>query len=94
MIVHSYRFSEELSLESFGDEAILQIADWDRLLTLDATAVRLFRLLQRKLGSKPFSRNGLSQLLQEHYDLNNAEAEAEMKGLLAFGLRQGILLKQ
>lgn len=94
MIAHSYCFSEELSLESFGDESILQVVDWDRLLTLDATAVRLFSLLQRNLGTKPFSRNSLSRLLREHYDLSKAEADAEMTSILAFGLRQGIVLKK
>jgi hypothetical protein len=94
LIAYSYCFSEELSLESFGDESILQVADWDRLLTLDATAVRLFSLLQRNLGTKPFSRNSLSRLLREHYDLSNAEADAEMASILAFGLKQGIVLKK
>jgi len=94
LISHFYRFSEELSLESFGDESILQVADWDRLLTLDATAVRLFSLLQSKLGTKPFSRNSLSQLLCEYYDLSKAEADAEMASILAFGLKQGIVLKK
>ena len=93
MIVHYYRLSEELCLESFDDESILFIADWDRLLTLDTTAARLFNLLQTKLGTKPFSRVDLSLLLREHYELSKAASDSEMTKLLAFGLRQRLILK-
>ncbi len=93
MIVHCYRLSEELCLESFGDESILFIADWDRLLTLDTAAARLFSLLQAKLGTKPFSRTDLTLLLREHYELSAADVDAEVAKLLAFGLQQKIVLK-
>lgn len=93
MIVPAYRLSKELCLESFGEESILLVADWDWLLTLDATAARLFVLLQSKLGTKPFSRSDVSLLLSEHYDLAAADIDAEVAKLLAFGLRQRIVLK-
>lgn len=93
MLKRTYRLSGELRLESFGDESILLVADWDRLLTLDNVAARLFSLLQSEQGTKAFSREDLSQLLSEHYDLGAADIDAEVVKLLAFGLRQGIVLK-
>jgi len=93
LIVSFYCLSEKLSLECFGDEAILLVADWDRLLTLDRIAAQLFVLLQAKLGTEPFDRTDVSMLLSEHYDLGASDVDAEVVKLLAFGLRQGIVLK-
>jgi len=92
-MTRSYSFSEELCLESFGNEAILLVADWDRLLTVDAAAAQLLSFLQSRLGTEPFSRNGLSSLLSEHYELSEMDANEEMVKLLIFGLRQRIIHK-
>jgi hypothetical protein len=89
----TYRLSDEVCLESFGAEAILFIADWDRLLTIDRTATDLFERLKAELGTASFSRDDLTRLLSKRYQFDEAMAGEETKKLLAFALRQGIVHK-
>ena len=86
-----YAFATGVYLERFDDEALLLVADRDRLLTVNAAAADLFALAIQAFGSRPFSPGEAGDWLAGQYALAARDCRAKARELLAFGLRHGLI---
>lgn len=93
MLVHRYRISPHVYLETFDDLAVLLVADRDVVITVNLAAARLFAEANAAVEESPFSRSDCTDFLLAHFDMDRAEAVAQARVLLAYGLRHGLLLR-
>ena len=89
----SYRIAPQLYLEHFGDEALLLVAEYDRLLTINTAAVELFDQAMSDFAARPVTVSGLASWLARNYDLPVKDCHRKSRELLAFALRNHLLLR-
>ena len=89
--MHLFRMAPRVYLERFEAEALLLVADRDRLLTVNAAAADLFSEAVLVFGNRQFSLEEGAGWLDDHYDLSAQQCRVKARELLAFGLKQGLL---
>ena len=92
--MHCYQLSPNVYLEAFKKEAVLLVADRDVMITVNHAAAQLFECARESIGANEFGRSDCVRFLSENYDVSVCEAEAQMRSILAFGLRQHMVLKK
>lgn len=90
-MISVFRLSPKIYLERFDDGALLLVADRDRLLSVNLAAAELFDEVSRTFASKSFTLEQGCAWLASQYELRPGECLARARGLLAFGLRQGLV---
>jgi len=90
-MISTFRLSPRIYLERFDDGALLLVADRDRLLSVNVAAAELFDDVSRTFASKSFTLEQGRDWLASRYELCPEECLAKARGLLAFGLRQGLI---
>lgn len=93
MLVHRYRISPHVYLETFDAHAVLLVADRDVVITVNLAAARLFTEGSAAVDGGPFSRSDFTDFLLAHFDMGRAAAVTQARALLAYGLRHGLLLR-
>jgi hypothetical protein len=88
-----YRFSPDVFVEHFDDDAILFLAHRDLMFTVNHAAGLLYETARSVVGGRPFSRRDCTDFLVENYELPIEEACRQANSLLSFGLRHRILVK-
>jgi hypothetical protein len=86
-----YLLSPSVYLERFDAEALLLVADWNRLLTINPGAADLFELSSAEFRARDFTSADLTAWLCRHYDLPVAECRSKSRELLAFALKHHIV---
>lgn len=89
----TYQLSPHVCLEFFDKDAVLLVADRDVLVTVNQMAAQIFEHAREIIGSGAFDRSACVDFLLENYQLSGQEAEGQMRSLLGFGLRHGLVLK-
>lgn len=90
-MISAFRLSPRIYLERFDDGALLLVADRNRLLCVNDAAADLFDEISRTFASKSFTVEQGYDWLASQYELHPGECLARTRGLLAFGLRQGLI---
>ena len=91
--IHSYQFAPGLALERFDDEAILFVAEQDVLLTVNRGAADLFEAAVAAFADRTFDRGAAAAWFADAFELTAAEVPGKLLPVLAFALRQGIVVK-
>jgi hypothetical protein len=91
--MHCYQISPHIFLESFGEDAVLLVADRDVMVTVNHAAAQLFTLAQATAGRRVFSRSDCVYFLLDNYALSRLDAEKKMRSILGFGLKRHLVLK-
>ena len=86
-----FRLSPLVCLERFDADALLLVADRDRLLTVNAAAADLYTEAAQAFGNRQFSLEEGVGWLADHYDLSAQQCRVKARELLAFGLKQGLV---
>jgi PAS domain-containing protein len=87
--MRAYRLSPDLAVESFGEQALVLLADRDRILTVNRAAADLLALLQQRLDV--FTCDSLAALLADHYEMTAQQAAERAARLIASWEEYGIL---
>ena len=69
------------------------VADRDVLVTVNQMAAQIFEHAREIVGNRTFDRSACVDFLLENYQLSGQEAEGQMRSILGFGLRYGLVLK-
>jgi len=69
------------------------VADRDVMVTVNQMAAQIFQHAREMVGNETFNRSACVDFLLENYQLSAREADMQMRSLLGFGLRQGLVLK-
>ena len=91
--MNSYRLAPDIHIEDFAEQAILFVSDEDRLITVNAASADLYRRVREHFGREPFSAEAVVTLLCTSFTISAADAALQVRRLLGFGLRQGLVLK-
>ncbi len=91
--VRRFRLGERVYLERFDSEALLLVADQDRLLTVNAAAADLFAAVRAFFGSTSFTVEEAAAWLTSRYALTPRQCRDKLRELLAFGLRHGLVCR-
>lgn len=89
--MHRYQLSPHVYLEAFDEDAVLLVADRAVMITVDRFAASLFDQARDSVGNRPFGRADCIAFLIVHYALSPREAEGQMRALLGFSLRHGLV---
>ena len=87
----SYRFSPDLAIERFDEEAILFVAERDALITVNRGAADLFEAMAGAFYGRTFDRSEAAAWFESTFDLPPEDVPAKLLPMLAFAVRQGIL---
>lgn|GEM_PF-2724305 len=88
-----YQLSPHVAIEFFDEDAVMLVADRDVIVTVNQVAAQIFQHAQEIIGNETFNRSACVDFLLENYQLSGQEAEGQMRSMLSFGLRQGLVLK-
>ena len=88
-----FRLSPRAYLERFEAEALLLVADRNRLLTVNVAAAELLTEASRTFGVSPFTVQQGGDWLAGVYQLDARDCRAKVRELLAFALRQGLVCR-
>jgi hypothetical protein len=92
--VFSYRFSPDLAIERFADEAILFVAARDELITINLAAADLFEAAVAAFADCSFGLSEAMVWFATTYDLAAGEVDLKLRPLLVFAVRHGIVVRQ
>jgi hypothetical protein len=92
--VFSYRFSPDLAIERFADEAILFVAARDELITINQAAADLFEAAVAAFAGRSFDCKAAIEWFAYTYDLTVDDVNSKLRPLLAFAVRHGIVVRQ
>ena len=92
--VFSYRFSPDLAIERFADEAILFVAARDELITINQAAADLFEAAVAAFADRSFGLLEAMVWFASTYDLAAGEVDLKLRPLLVFAVRHGIVVRQ
>ena len=90
----SYRFSPDLGIERFADEAILFVAGRDALITINQAAADLFAEAWTAFADRSFNLKAAVVWFACTYDLTLEDVNSKLRPLLAFAVRYGIIVRQ
>ena len=88
-----YQLSPHVFIEFFDEDAVILVADRDVIMTVNQMAAQIFQHARQVVGSETFNRSACVDFLLENYQLTGQEAAGQMRSMLGFGLRQGLVLK-
>lgn len=91
--MNCYQLSPHVVIEFFDADAVMLVADRDVIVTVNQMAAQIFQRAREMLGYETFSRSACVDFLLENYQLSGQEAAGQMRSLLGFGLKQGLVLK-
>lgn len=91
--IRNYRLSPNVYIETFAEDAVLLIADYDYMITLNHAGAQLFEKAREAIGDASFSRADCVSFLLDHYELTSFEAEQKMRSIIGFGLTQHMIKK-
>jgi len=89
----SYQLLPDVHIERFDDQAVLFIAKADRLITVNAASADLYTKILTKFGRKPFDIDEVVAFVCFSFQISVVDALAQVRRLLSFGLRQGLVCK-
>ena len=89
----AYRFSPNLAIERFSDEAILFVAERDALITVNRGAADFFEAAVKAFSERSFGREEVTEWFESSFDLPTEEVTSKLLPLLAFAVRHGIVVK-
>jgi len=69
------------------------VADRDVIITVNQMAAQIFQHAREMVGNEIFNRSACVDFLLENYQLSGQEAAGQMRSMLGFGLRHGLVLK-
>lgn len=92
--VFSYRFSLDLAIERFADEAILFVAARDELITINQAAADLFEAAVAAFAGRSFGLSEAMVWFASTYDMAAGEVDLKLRPLLVFAVRHGIVVRQ
>ena len=85
-----YQLSTHVYLEIFPDDAVMFVADRHIMLNINHAAAQLYEAFLR---DNPFTRDDMLYFLLDNYDISRNDAERQLRSLLGFGLRHGVVTK-
>ena len=88
-----YQLSPHVFIEFFDEDAVMLVADRDVMVTVNQMAAQIFQHAREMVGNETFNRSACVDFLLENYQLSGQEAAGQMRSMLGFGLRQGLVLK-
>jgi hypothetical protein len=88
-----YQLSPHVFIEFFDEDAVMLVADRDVIITVNQMAAQIFQHAREMVGNETFNRSACVDFLLENYQLSGQEAAGQMRSMLGFGLRQGLILK-
>jgi len=91
--LNCYQLSPHVFIEFFDEDAVILIADRDVIITVNQMAAQFFQHAREMVSNKTFNRSACVDFLLENYQLSGQEAAGQMRSMLGFGLRQGLVLK-
>ena len=63
------------------------------MVTINHAAARIYELASTTADDKTFTRSDLLNFLLDNYEVSKTEAELQLRSLLCFGLRHGVVYK-
>lgn len=91
--MNCYRISPHVFIEFFDDDAVLLVADRDLMVTVNHVAAKLFEQASSQSAGRFFNRTDWVNFLLQNFQLNQANAERQVRSLLGFALRHGLVEK-
>ena len=91
--MNCYQLSSHVFIEFFDEDAVMLVADRDVIITVNQMAAQIFQHAREMFGNETFNRSACVDFLLENYQLSGQEAAGQMRSLLGFGLRHGLVLK-
>jgi len=88
-----FQLLPDIHIERFDDHAVLFVAKEDRLITVNAASVDLYAKILTKFGQKPFVIDEIVTFVCLSFQISAVDALAQVRRLLSFGLRQGLVCK-
>ena len=92
--MRGYRLSPHMFLEVFDQDAVLLLADRDVMVTINHAAAELFAQVRLNFAGKLFSRLDFLNLLLLVYEIDRPEAEHQVRSLLGFAIRHGLVMQR
>lgn len=89
-----YQLSPHVFLEVFTDDAVMLVADRHIMVKINHAAAQLYGLASDVTKDKLFTRDDILNFLLDNYDISRNEAESQLRSLLGFGLRHGVVYKR
>lgn len=89
----SFQLLPDIHIERFDDQAVLFVAKQDRLITVNAASAELYAEILAKFGQKPFAIDEIVTFICLSFQISSNDALAQVRRLLSFGLRQGLVCK-
>jgi hypothetical protein len=92
--MQQYQLSPHVFLELFPDDAVMLVADRNIMVKINHAAARIYQLASSAANDRTFTRNDLLDFLMDNFDVSKTEAELQLRSLLCFGLRYGVVYKR
>ena len=89
-----YRLSPHVFLEVFPEAAVMLVADRNIMVKINHAAARVYELASAAAQGNSFTRQDARNFLMDHYQLTSVEAASQLRSLLGFGLRNGVVEKR
>jgi hypothetical protein len=89
-----YQLSPYVFLEVFSDDAVMLVSDRYVMVKINRAAAQLYDLASTVTKDKPFTRDDVLNFLLDNYDVSRNDAELQLRSLLGFGLRHGVVSKR
>ena len=70
------------------------VADRNIMVKINHAAARLYELASAAAQGRSFTRHDVQNFLLENYQLSCNEAATQLRSLLGFGLRNGVVVKR
>ena len=91
--MNCYQLSPHVVIEFFDADAVMLVADRDVMVTVNHAAAALFEQASSQSEGRRFNRTDCLNFLLQNFELNRADAERQVKSILGFALRQGLVAK-
>ena len=92
--VTCYRISPQVFIEFFDEDAVLLVADQDLMVTVNHAAAQLFEQAALQSAGRFFNRSDWVNFLRQNFQLNQVNAERQVRSILGFALRHGLVEKK
>ena len=88
-----YQLSPHVFIEFFDEDAVILVADRNVMVTVNHAAATLFEQALLQPEGRCFNRNDCLNFLLQNFELNRTDAKRQVKSILGFALRQGLVAK-
>jgi hypothetical protein len=92
--VNRYHISPHVFIEFFDEDAVLLVADRDLMVTVNHAAAMLYEQASLQSAGRSFNRSDWVNFLLRNFQLNQANAERQVRSILGFALRHGLVEKR